>query len=637
MASHPPNHPPNQPVVSVLMPTYGHAAFIRRAVGSLFAQSLSDWELVIVDDASPDDTPAALAPWLADPRVTYTRLPQNVGLGAVLNSAIQYARGRYIAYLPSDDLYFPDHLAQLVACLDASPKIYLAYSGLRYANEAYGPVAEDPPTPSDGIGRKLPPLDPSYPLAHHLHLVQVMHRRSHETVIRWPAREEYESDAIEGDILSDLAQLGEVSYTGVISCEWVNHADQRSKILAGPHGGLSRYRGYYGLTRGVWVNWQPTRGPRMDEHRRFARFVKERALPQPGGLKILMVGSLGLNPERVLALEERGHQLFALWMHNPPVWDTAGPLPYGNIVSLPSDRNWRESVRAAKPDVIYALLNWQALPLIDEIVTAHLGIPLVFHFKESPFACLERGLWPVLVRILEQSAAQIMINAETLAWFQLALGNLLDPAKVLIMDGDMPKADWFHEDWASKLSAEDGEIHTVVPGRPIGLTPFESFARAGIHVHIYGEQFHLMPPNQVREGLASGYLHLHPTVEPSDWVRELSRYDAAWLHLHTSHNGGDLRQAHWEDLNMPVRMGTYAAAGLPWLMRANPGCMVATERIAHELGIGIAFSNVDELGIKLRDRNELAQRSAQIRAVREQFTFDRHADDLIALFLRVIG
>ncbi|MFV9503806.1 MAG: glycosyltransferase family 2 protein [Oscillochloridaceae bacterium umkhey_bin13] len=106
------SQPSSQPLVSVLMPTYGHAAFIQRAITSLFAQTLSNWELVIVDDGSPDATHTALGGWLYDPRVRYTRLPQNVGLGAVLNAAAQLATGRYIAYLPSDDLYFPEHLAR---------------------------------------------------------------------------------------------------------------------------------------------------------------------------------------------------------------------------------------------------------------------------------------------------------------------------------------------------------------------------------------------------------------------------------------------------------------------------------------------------------------------------------------------
>jgi GT2 family glycosyltransferase len=97
-----------EPTISVLMPTFKHPPFIRRAIESLLAQTLEDWELVIVDDGSPDDTGAVVASYLNDPRVYYERLDRNQGLGAALNHATGLACGRYLAYLPSDDLYYPD-------------------------------------------------------------------------------------------------------------------------------------------------------------------------------------------------------------------------------------------------------------------------------------------------------------------------------------------------------------------------------------------------------------------------------------------------------------------------------------------------------------------------------------------------
>lgn len=613
------------PHVSVLMPTYGHAAFIRRAIESLLAQTMGDWELLIVDDGSPDDTRAMVAPFLADPRVRYTRLERNGGLGAALNAGTAIARGRYLAYLPSDDLYYPEHLARLVGILERRPEAYLVYGGLRYGYQHFGATAAD----VDAAAHSQQPAA--------LKLVQVLHRREHERLIRWTVREERESDDLEGAMLGCLAGLGEPAYAGAITCEWVDHADQRTKLLVHHTGGLSLYRARYGLGRGAWVNWQPTRGPRLDEYRRYGRFAVERDLPAPGGLNILLVGELGFNPERVLAFEERGHRLTALWVPHPELWDTAGPLPYGNIEVIPYDRGWPERVRAARPDVIYALLNWQAIKLIDEVVGAELGIPVVFHFKEGPFICYEHGLWPALVRVLRGSAAQIFISEECHDWFRLALGDLIDPERSSILDGDLPRAEWFTDEWAPKLSDGDGQIHTVVPGRPLGLAPFAEVARAGINVHLYGEQFHQMAPNLVREGLASGYLHLHPAVEPAEWVRELSRYDAAWLHLYTSRNGGDLRRALWDDLNLPARLGTYAAAGLPWIMRDNSGSALAVQHIAGELDVGLPFTTWEELAAKLRDHQRLGQLTANMRTARHTFSFDAHVDALVGLFRRVIG
>jgi glycosyltransferase involved in cell wall biosynthesis len=114
------------PRISVVMPTYNHAAFIRRAVDSLRAQSQPDWELVIVDDGSTDATAAIVEPELADERIRYYRLAENRGLGAALNAGLDCARGELIAYLPADDVYYRDHLALLAACLDEQPAAAMA-------------------------------------------------------------------------------------------------------------------------------------------------------------------------------------------------------------------------------------------------------------------------------------------------------------------------------------------------------------------------------------------------------------------------------------------------------------------------------------------------------------------------------
>ena len=109
------------PVVSVLMPVHNGAAFVRRALESLLDQTLTDWELVIIDDGSDDGTGDLLAPYLADPRCRHERFDRNRGLGAALNRALDLARAPLIAYLPADDVYYHEHLAALRACLEHTP------------------------------------------------------------------------------------------------------------------------------------------------------------------------------------------------------------------------------------------------------------------------------------------------------------------------------------------------------------------------------------------------------------------------------------------------------------------------------------------------------------------------------------
>ena len=295
-------------------------------------------------------------------------------------------------------------------------------------------------------------------------------------------------------------------------------------------------------------------------------------------------------------------------------------------------------MQAARPDVIYALLNWQALPVVEALLDAGLGIPIVFHFKEGPHFCQWYGLWPALLRALTESAGQVLLSPENLDYLSLATGGRLDPTRVLLLDGDLPRGAWMTDDWQPRLSATDGELHTVCCGRLLLDTDsFDSLLRAGVHVHLYGEQFHEDLRAWSKPGLDSGYLHLHPTVYARDWVRELSRYDAAWMHVFRSANGGDVGQAEWDDLNLPARTGTYAAAGLPWILRDNGNAIVATQRLAARYEVGVPFTTVQDLVQQLRDGERIARLTANMRAARREFAFDTHVDRLVAFFRTVIG
>ncbi len=636
-----PPDPNRQPIVSVLMPTYKQAAFIRRALESLRAQTLTDWELIIIDDGSPDETCSIVAPYLTDHRICYQRQEHNEGLGASLNRATGLGRGRYIAYLPSDDVFYPDHLRRLVDLLDEQPEVYLAYGGVRWGYQRYGATLQG----DEAVGREgaaltdPPPLPRDAPLTNDniLALVQAMHRRGLEADVRWTPRVELVTDRLEPNFWRALLQHNvRFAYAGAITCEWVDHPEQHHKIIAAHKGGLSRYRRFYGIGHDRWLNFQPSRGMRIDEQTRYSRFAVPRSLPGPDGLKILLVGSLGFNPERIMAFEEQGHKLYGLWLPTPETWDATGPFPYGNVEDIPYEHQWIDLVRAAQPDVIYALLNWFALPLIRDVLDARLNIPIVFHLKEGPFIAFEHGMWPTLQRVVCESDGQIFISPENRDWFQLALDHALDPAATFILDGDLPKCDWMTDDWAPRLSAQDGEIHTVCPGRPLGLDPFEGIARAKIHVHFYGEHFQEWFPNWTRNSLATGYMHIHPTVGPEQWVSELSRYDAAWLHLFNSYNGGDLRRANWDDLNLPARIGTYAAAGLPWIIKNNRPHTVAMQALAEQYDVGLFFKDFDDLAAQLRDRSRMAQLNANMRAARHLFAFDTHVAELVQFFRRII-
>ena len=104
----------HNPLVSIVIPVYNCAEFIRETLDSAFAQTFQDYEILLVDDGSTDD----LEPVLEDrfERVIYIRQSHR-GTGAARNTAIEAARGQYVALLDSDDVWFPDYLEQQIKAL----------------------------------------------------------------------------------------------------------------------------------------------------------------------------------------------------------------------------------------------------------------------------------------------------------------------------------------------------------------------------------------------------------------------------------------------------------------------------------------------------------------------------------------
>src|SRR5690348_708419 len=97
------------PLVTVIMPTFNQEKFLSRAINSLLKQTLDNWELIIVNDGSTDNTFHVVQDFLEDKRIKYLQNVSNKGLGASINNALGIAQGKYIAYLPSDDIYYKDH------------------------------------------------------------------------------------------------------------------------------------------------------------------------------------------------------------------------------------------------------------------------------------------------------------------------------------------------------------------------------------------------------------------------------------------------------------------------------------------------------------------------------------------------
>ncbi|MBK6540817.1 MAG: glycosyltransferase family 2 protein [Flavobacteriales bacterium] len=108
-------------MVSVLIPVYNKAPFLRDCLDSVYGQTFQDFEIVAVDDASTDNS-LALLKAEHDPRLRIIALPRNLGPAGAANAGIEACRGEYIVRLDADDLAVPERLAQQVAYMDAHPK-----------------------------------------------------------------------------------------------------------------------------------------------------------------------------------------------------------------------------------------------------------------------------------------------------------------------------------------------------------------------------------------------------------------------------------------------------------------------------------------------------------------------------------
>lgn len=115
----------NRPKVSVIIPTYNRAHYLEMAIQSVLHQTFPDFELIVADDGSTDDT-QSLVQSLPDSRLHYV-YQEHKGISAAMNTGLRAARGDFIGRLDSDDSWLPDMLEVEVAILDARPEIGLVY------------------------------------------------------------------------------------------------------------------------------------------------------------------------------------------------------------------------------------------------------------------------------------------------------------------------------------------------------------------------------------------------------------------------------------------------------------------------------------------------------------------------------
>lgn len=217
------------PKVSIVIPAYGHAEVIGETISSVFAQTFRDFELIVIDDGSPDDTAERLGPLADEGRLTLVR-QSNAGQAAARNRGLELARGRYVALLDDDDLWPVDKLAWQVERMQAEPSLVMVWGqaeqllpdGQRVAPKA----TEFPP----GRATQASALRRFRYRCHLLSPGQGLFRR--EAVRQCGGLDESVWGADDWDLYLRLCHLGPVWYEPRIALTYRLHGDNASRQAA---------------------------------------------------------------------------------------------------------------------------------------------------------------------------------------------------------------------------------------------------------------------------------------------------------------------------------------------------------------------------------------------------------------------
>ena len=132
--------PSSNPKVSIGLPVYNGQHYLRQAIESIVNQTYRNFEVIICDNASTDDTPAICAEYAArEPRIRYHRQPQNIGATANFNRTFELASGPYFKWAAHDDVLEPTYLEKCVAVLEQTPDAVLCQSLVKMVTDQGGP------------------------------------------------------------------------------------------------------------------------------------------------------------------------------------------------------------------------------------------------------------------------------------------------------------------------------------------------------------------------------------------------------------------------------------------------------------------------------------------------------------------
>lgn len=256
--------------VSVVIPTYKHADCVVETLNSVFAQTFTDYEVIVVNDGSPDQTAHVLAPLAEAGKIRYIEQP-NAGQGAARNRGLSEARGEFIAFLDDDDLWPADKLQWQVDALRAETSAALVYGFMQ--TFGHPPIYAHPEAdaPSGHVKRAF--------------LGQGYIRSPGQTLIRGDVLRRIGGfDANiwgcdDWDLLLRLADAGTFLYRHRVALNYRNHRANASRNVRRMHTNarkvLQKHVGRF-PTPGNWSDWRAASGfVRRFNYRDAMRFAND--------------------------------------------------------------------------------------------------------------------------------------------------------------------------------------------------------------------------------------------------------------------------------------------------------------------------------------------------------------------------
>lgn len=338
------------PIVSVILPTRDRAHAISDSITSVKAQHFTDWELIIVDDGSSDDTAAMVAPYLADTRIRYVEQSAR-GVSRARNHGLELARGALIAYLDSDNVWYPDFLAAAVNAFAADPTVNLIYGVL--VTDAHG---------LDGTRLLWMQFDRDRLMSSNfIDMNVVVHRKS--LVERYGVFDE---------------QLDRVNDWDLI-LRYTEHAPARPLLVL-----AARYRIYDNIRI---TNSRPYGPNYVAIKRKWYPVASTKRQPR-------VLYALWQYPQLSETYVETEIRCMLRWGVHVEVWRKTPPAsPYPASVPIHDD-SLADAVRRVQPDVIH--VHWFNFAASQEGALGELGLPVTI--RAHGFEVTLDGLRPLLDR-----------------------------------------------------------------------------------------------------------------------------------------------------------------------------------------------------------------------------------------------